>query len=173
MHCLLFPVHRPFVRPCFVGVVFVACCLVGIDWPENGRFVWFNDVATGYSFIGGTNGFVHALVFCCGPVTTFSVPDFLFFTDFGTEFLAVGYLALTSFGALLVVVCGVDGVLEKDNFSTSCSVSVAHAFVNGMGDGFMLSCLIVGLFDAGAHEVFTLFMASSFFGKSRLVVTCP
>ena len=31
MQCLLFPVHRLFVRPCFVGVVFVACCLVGID----------------------------------------------------------------------------------------------------------------------------------------------
>ena len=29
---MFFPVHRPFVLPCFVGGVFVACCLVGIDW---------------------------------------------------------------------------------------------------------------------------------------------
>ena len=48
-----------------------------------------------------------------------------------------------------------------------------HAFVNGMGDGFLVPCLIVGLVVAGAHEVFTLFMASNLFGQSRLVVECP
>ena len=120
MQCLLFPVHRPFVRPCFVGVVFVALCLVGIDWPENGCFVRFPDVATRNSFIDGIHGFVHALVICSGPVTT--VSDFLFCTAFGTEFLAVGCLVLHSFGALLVVVCGVDCFLEKGSFSTSCTV---------------------------------------------------
>ena len=49
---------------------------------------------------------------------------------------------------------------------------MAHAFINGMGAGFLLPCLIVGLFIPGMHEVFTLLMASSFFGQSRLVVTC-
>ena len=79
----------------------------------------------------------------------------MFCPTFGTEFLAVGCLVLTSFGALLVVVCGVDDVLEKGRFfSTSFTVSVAHAFVNGMGAGFPLPCLIVGLFVAGAHEVY-------------------
>ena len=121
--------------------------------PENGRFVWFADVAPGNSFIDGTNDFVHAFVICCAPVTTFSVSDLMFCTAFDTEFLAVGCLVLTSFGALLVV---------------SCRVDVAHAFVTGM-----LPCLIVGLFVAGVHEVFTLFMASRFVGQSRLVVECP
>ena len=172
MQCLLFPVHRPFVRPCFVCVVFVACCLVGIDWPKNDRFVRFADVTTGNSLIDGTNGFVHALVICCNPVTSFAISDFLFCTVFGTEFLAVGCLIFTSYGALLVVACGADGVLEKGRFSTSCTVNVAHAFVNGMGAGFLLPCLIVSLCVAGVHEVFTLFMASSFFGQSRLVVAC-
>ena len=141
--------------------------------PENGRFVRFADVATENSFIDGTNGCVHAFVICCGPVTTFTVSDFLFCTAFGTEFLAVGCLGLTSFGAVLVVACGGDGVLEKGRFSYSCTVSVAHTFVNGMGTGFLLPCLIVGIFVAGVHEVFTLFMASSFFGQNRLVVACP
>ena len=81
------------------------------DVPESGSFVRFADVATGNSFIDSTNGFVHALLICCGPVTTFSVSDFLFCTAFGTEFLAVGSLVLTSFGGLLVVACGVDGVI--------------------------------------------------------------
>ena len=37
----------------------------------------------------------------------------------------------------------VDGGLEKGRFSTSCTFSVSHAFVNGMGDSFLLSCLFV------------------------------
>ena len=115
VQCLLFPVHRPFVRPCFVVLCLWLAAWLS-DCPQNGRFVRFADVATGNSFIDGTNGFVHALVIWCGPVTTFSVSDFLFFIAFVTEFLAVGCLVLTSFGALLVVACGVDGVLEKDRF---------------------------------------------------------
>ena len=86
------------------------------DWPENDPFARFADVATGNSFIDGTNDFVHALVICGGPVTTFSVSDFLFCTVFGTEFLAVGSLVLTSFGALLVVFCRVDGGIKKGRF---------------------------------------------------------
>ena len=41
---------------------------------------------------------------------------------------------------------------EKGRFPTSCTVSVAHAFVNGMGAGFLLPCLIVGLFVAGVEK---------------------
>ena len=50
---------------------------------------------------------------------------------------------------------------------------MAHAFVNGMWAGFLLPCLIVGLFVAGVYEVFTLSMASSLFGHSRLMMVCP
>ena len=76
---------------------------------------------------------------CCGPVTTF-----------GTEFVAVGCLVLTSLSTLPVVACGVDTVLEKDRFHLLYG-SVVHAFVNGMGVGFLLPCLIVGAFVAGVH----------------------
>ena len=48
--------------------------------------------------------------------------------------------------------CGVDGCSEKGRFS--CTVSVAHAFFNGMGDGFLLTCLVVGILGAGVCEVF-------------------
>ena len=119
------------------------------DCPENGCFVRFADVATGNSFIDGTNGFVNP---CIGdllwrlPLTTLAVSDFLCYTDFGTEFLAVGCLVLTSFGALLVVASGVVGVHEKGRFSTSCTVSVAHALVNGTGVGFPLLNVNIFLF---------------------------
>ena len=83
------------------------------DGPENGRFVRFTNVATGNSFIDGTNGFAQALVICCGPVTTFAGSDFLFCTAFGTEFLAVGSLVLTSFCTLLVVARGIYGSLKR------------------------------------------------------------
>ena len=99
-----------------------------VDGPKNVHFVRFADVATGNVFIDDTNGFVHALVVCCGPVTTFSGSEFLFCIAFGTEFLAVGCLVLNSIGTLLVVVCGVDGVFVKVRYPT-----VAHAFVNGTG----------------------------------------
>ena len=58
---------------------------------ERERFVWFADLATGNSFIDGTNGFVHALVVCCGAGTIFAGSAFLFCIVFGIEFLAVGY----------------------------------------------------------------------------------
>ena len=73
----------------------------------------------------------------------------------------------------MVLVCGVDDCSEKNSFSTSCMVSVAHAFFNGMGAGSLLTCLVVGISGAGVCEVFALFSASSFFGQSRLVVACP
>ena len=50
----------------------------------------------------------------------------------------------------VVAVCGVDDVPEKDRFPTSCTVSVAHAFVNGMETGFLLTCLVV-VFGAGEN----------------------
>ena len=137
------------------------------DGPENIHFVRFADVATGNSFIDDTNGFVRALVVCCGPVNTFAGSEFLFCIAFCTEFLAFGCLVLNYIDTLLVVVCGVDGVFEKGHFST-----VAHAFVNGTGAGFLLHCLTVGVFRAGVCEVFALFSAFSFFGRSRLVVSC-
>ena len=57
---------------------------------------------------------------------------------FGIEFLAVGLgcLLLTFIGSSMVVVCGVDGRSEKGRFSTSCTVSVAHAFSVEWGLGF-------------------------------------
>ena len=99
-----------------------------------------------------------------GRLPSFPFPTSCSALLFGTEFLAVGSLVLPSFGALLVVACGVDSFFEKGRFFTSCTVSVAHAFVNGMGAGFLLLCLIVCLFVASVHEAFTLFLASSFFG---------
>ena len=48
-------------------------------------------------------------------------------------------------------------------------VSEAHAFFNGMGDGFLLTCLVVVTLCAG----FTLLSASSFFGQRRLMAECP
>ena len=47
-------------------------CSVSVCWC----CVLFADVAPGKFFADGTNGFVHALVGCCGAGTTFS--DFLF-----------------------------------------------------------------------------------------------
>ena len=133
------------------------------DGPENVHCVRFADIATGNAFIDDTNGFVHTLMVCCSPVTTFAGSEFLFCIYFGTEFLAVVCLVPNSIGLLLVVVCGV----EKGRFPT-----VAHAFVNGTGSGFLLHCLTVGVFAAGVCEVFALFSAFSFFGQIRLVVAC-
>ena len=45
---------------------------------ERDSIVQFADVDTGNSFIDGTNGFVRALVVCCGAGTTFAGSDFLF-----------------------------------------------------------------------------------------------
>ena len=70
----------------------------------------------------------------------------------------------------MVVICRVDDRSEKGRFSTSCMVSVADAFFNGMGAVFLLTCLVVGILGAGVCEVFALFSASTFFGQSRLVV---
>ena len=138
-----------------------------VDGPKNVNFVRFADVATRNVFFDDTNGFVHALVVCCDPVTTFAGSKFLFCIAFGTEFLAVGCLVLNSIGTLLVVVCGVDGVFVKVRYHT-----VAHAFVYGTGAGFLLHCLTVCVFGAGVCEVFALFLAFSFFGQSRQVMTC-
>ena len=108
---------------------------------EWDRFVRFADVATGHSFIDGTNGFVHALVVCCGAGITFAGSDFLFCFVIGMEFLAVGFdcFVLTSIVCLMVVgvVMGVVDLHETDRFSTSCTVNVAHAFASGMGAGFL------------------------------------
>ena len=60
------PVHRPFVRHCYIVGVFVACCLVGVDWPMVLKMAVL-------SFIDGTNGFVHAMVIC-GRLPHFPVP---------------------------------------------------------------------------------------------------
>ena len=113
---------------------------------ERDRFVQFADVATGNSFIDGTNGFVHALVVCCGVGTTFAGSDFPFCIVFGIEVLAVGFdcFVLTSIVCLMVVglVMGFDGLHETGRFSTSCMVNVAHAFASGMGAGFLLSCFV-------------------------------
>ena len=84
----------------------------------------------------------------------------------------VGLLG-TSIGSSQVVVCGVDRRHEKGSLSTSCTVSVSHAFVNRMWDGFLLICLVVGLFGDAMCEAFAFFSASSFFGQSRLMVVCP
>ena len=58
---------------------------------ERDRFVRFPDVATENSLFDCTNGFVHALVVCCGAGTTFAGSEFLFCVVFGIEFLAVGF----------------------------------------------------------------------------------
>ena len=141
---------------------------------ERDRFVRFTDVPTGNSFIDGTNGFVHALVVCCGTGTTFTDSDFLFCIVFAIEFLAVGFdcFLLTYIVCSIVVgvVMGIDGLHEKGRLSTSCTVNVVHAFASGMGAGFLLSCLGVGRCDIGA--VFAFFSASIFFGQRRLVVAC-
>ena len=74
------------------------------------------------------------------------------------------------------VVMGIDGLPEKGRFSTSYTVNVAHVFASGIGAGVLLSCLCVVRCDAGACAVFALFLASSFFGQRRLVVSvvcCP
>ena len=68
------------------------------------------------------------------------------------------------------VVMGIDSWHKKGCFSTSCTVNVVHAFVSGMGAGFLLSCFCVVRCDAGA--VFALLSASILFGQRRLVVTC-
>ena len=100
--CNFPPVHRPFVLPCFVGGVFVACCLVGIDCLMVLKMSILSGSLTGNSLIDDTNGSVHALVICCGPVTTFAGSEYLFCISFGTEFLAVGCLVLNSIGTLLL-----------------------------------------------------------------------
>ena len=41
----------------------------------------------------------------------------------------------------------------KGSFSTSCTVSVAHAFFNRMGTVFLLTCLVVGRLGIGVREV--------------------
>ena len=141
---------------------------------ERDRFVRFADVATRNSFIDGTNGFVYALVVCCGAGTTVAGSDFLFCIVFGIEFLADGFdcFVLTSIVCLMVVgvVMGINGLHETGRVSTSCTVNVAHAFASGMGAGFLLSCFCVVRCDAGA--VFTFFSASILFEQRRLVVAC-
>ena len=62
---------------------------------------------------------------------------------------------------------------EKGRFTTSCMVSEAHAFFNGMGAGFLLTCLVIGTRCAGVCDIFTLFSASSFLGQRRLLAACP
>ena len=76
------------------------------------------------------------------------LPPFPFPTSCSALLLVLSYI-----GTLLVVACGVDVSLEKGRFSTSCTVSVAHAFFNGTGAGFLLPCLIVGLFGAGVRSL--------------------
>ena len=117
------------------------CCICGllIGWhllAKRDSFVLFADVATGKSSINGTNGFVHALVVCCGAGTIYTFSDFLFCTVFGIEFLAVGFdcFVLTSIGFSMVagVVMGIDGWHEKGQFFPPCMVNVAHAFTSGI-----------------------------------------
>ena len=67
----------------------------------------------------------------------------------------------------MCVLCGVDVCSEKGRFTTSCMVNEAHAFFNGMGAGFLLTCLVIGTICAGVCHVFTLFSASSFFGRGK------
>ena len=78
---------------------------------------------------------------CCGADTTFTGFEFLFGIVFGIEFLdhGVGCLALTFIGSSMVVVCVVDGGPRKGRISTSCTVCVAHVFINGSGAGFLLT----------------------------------
>ena len=47
----------------------------------------------------------------------------------------------------------------------------AHAFFNGMGAGFLLICLVVGILLVRSKSA--LFSVSSFFGQRQLVVACP
>ena len=135
---------------------------------ERDHFVRFADVATGNTLIDGMNGFVHALVVCCGAGTTFSGSEFLFCIVYGIEFLAVGFdcFVLNSIGCSMVagVVMGFDGLHEKGRFYTSYTVNVVHAFTSDIGAGFQLPCL------CGA--VFAFFLASILFGQRGLVVAC-
>ena len=157
------------------------CCvcglLIGWHWlDERHRFVLFADVAIGNSFIDGTNGFVHALVVCCGAGTIFAGSDFLFCMVFGIEFLAVGFDCFVhAFIVCLMaagVVMGIYGWHERGRVSASFTVNVAHAFDSGMWAGFLLSCFSVVRCDAGA--VFSFFSASILFGQTRLVAcSCP
>ena len=80
---------------CSSSVYWGCVCGLLIGWhllTERDRFVRFADVAIGRnSFIDGTNGFVHALVVCCGAGTTFAGSGFLFCIVLGVKFLAVGF----------------------------------------------------------------------------------
>ena len=109
----------------------------------------------------------------CGADTIFTGSDFCSALFFCIEFLAVyfGCLVLTFIGSSMVVVCGVDDRSEKSCFSTSCMISVVHACFNGMGAGFLLTWLVVGILGASVCDVFVLFSVS--FGQSRLVVAFP
>ena len=66
----------------------------------------------------------------------------------------------------MAVACRVDGCSEKGHFPTSCMVSEAHAFFNGMAVGFLLTCLVVLTLGAGVSDVFALFSAFSFLGRA-------
>ena len=94
------------------------------DFPEKDRFVLYASVATGNSFINGMKGFVQALVVVMGRVQPFSVPTSC--SVFVIEFLAAafGCLILTYIGSSMVagVVVGIDVVIEKVRFSTSCTI---------------------------------------------------
>ena len=116
---------------------------------------WFADVVIGNSFIDGTKGFVQVfggMLWGGYYLYRFRLP--VLHSIFGIEFLAVGFgcLVLTSIGTSQVVVCRVDGDHEKGRFPTSSTVSVAHVFVNGMGDGFLLTCLVFSIFVFGVCE---------------------
>ena len=62
------------------------------------------------------------------------------------------------------VVTGINGWHEKDRFSPSCTVNVAHSFARGISAGILMSCLCVVCCDGG-----TVF---PFFSASMLLWTC-
>ena len=152
----LFLLHCPFVLARFCCFCF---CDLLIGWnllSERDRFVRFADVATGKSFIDCTNGFVHALMVCCGAGPIFAGSDFLFCIVFGIQFLAVVFdcFALASIGCSMFagVVMGIDSWLENCRFSTSCTDNGAHAFARGIGARFLAIEALLRLFHTWHHS---------------------
>ena len=99
----------------------MACSLVGIDWPMFLKMTVLSGSLKQLSEINslmGTNGFVHALVICCGSVTTlfrFGLHGLQLLLLRSSSLLLVVLYLLPSV-TLLVVACVVDDVLERAVF---------------------------------------------------------
>ena len=125
------------------------------------------------AFLPEINGFVQALVDCCGAGTTFVGSNFLFRMVLGIEFLAicVWYFGYFPDG------CGVvaNGSLEYCRVPPSVRSMWPLHLSMVWGLVFCYPVFFVSRFGAGVCAVFLFFSASSLFGQSRLVMAflCP